>query len=231
MNKYLKTSLIIFTAFIASFYCYYELFNQYLQSPTNSLEASNTTIQFILLVTGIITIVFLYINYQQQRNLIRKQQKESEYNKENGEFNRALSIIYQQLEYSNKRLTTIKYKLPFDENTIMGYINKDLDTTIEKKTYNKNTTDLVLRELTKEIDFFVEVINNHSLSISRKIELNKIVYWNIGTELEQYITGLSEIFEQNKEKVDADPNSDIYSEWYTRYHKIKKLKSYLTGSF
>ncbi|VTP97570.1 hypothetical protein [Sphingobacterium daejeonense] len=206
---------------------YLGVYNMFYDSSPKQKDANDTTIQFILLLAGIITIIVLFINFFIQKKQLKEQKDESEYNKQNSEFNRALSIIYQQLEYTNKRLSTIKYKIPFNENTVMGYINKDLDTIIKKKIYNKESTDIILRELTKEIDFFIEVINNHSLSKSKKIELNKIVYWNIGTELEEYITALSDLFDQYKEKVDADPKSDIYSEWYTRYNLIKKLKSHL----
>ena len=110
MNKYLKFSLIFALAFIAFFYFYIELYNQYLQSPTNSLEASNTTIQFILLITGIITIVFLYINYDQQREQLKEQKKEIERLTQDSEYNRIIDITYRQIEIGKTALNHTEFE-------------------------------------------------------------------------------------------------------------------------
>lgn len=65
-----------------------------------------------------------------------------------------MDIIYRQLEYTNRRFSTISHKTPFDSGTINDFIIRYLVVLKERKMYDLAVTDLIISELTKEIDFF-----------------------------------------------------------------------------
>ena len=136
MIKYLKYSLILVVIVLFVAYIYYELFNQFLITGNTPIESNNTTIQFILLVTGIITIFFLYINYDLQRKQIKSQQKEIE-------FNRVLDIVYKQLNNTTISLMELSQKREFINQsneiywTIENYLQKCNDLKIESEEPNE----------------------------------------------------------------------------------------------
>lgn len=191
MNKYLKFSLIIISTFIVFFYWYYELYNQYLQSPTNSLEASNTTIQFILLITGIITIVFLFINYQQQRNHIKVQQREIESNRKDVEFNRAIDLIYKQLERTKQQLNIgfsdlMDIRRTIKENNFYILEHYSLVGITKKFEAEQNIYETILTKSTLESEDCKFLIN--------------LIYENLFNETKNFINMFNHDFKKELER-------------------------------
>ncbi|WP_254527699.1 MULTISPECIES: hypothetical protein [unclassified Sphingobacterium] len=191
MNKYLKFSLITITAFIAFFYGYYELFNQYLESPTNSLEASNTTIQFILLITGIITIVFLYINYQQQRNQIKVQQNELESNRKDVEFNRAIDLIYKQLERTKQQLN-------------IGFSDlMDIRSTIKENNFclvEHHSLVGITKKFKAEQNIYETILKKSRLDPEDRKFLIRLIYENLFNETKTFISMFNQDFKKELER-------------------------------
>lgn len=179
MNKYLKYTLITLFVIIIFFFSYYELFNQYLNSPSNSLEASNTTIQFILLITGIITIFFLYINYDQQRKHIEIQQEEIINNTQDVELNRLLDIIYRQFEIS---LPQIKSHSAYRTlNRIMNdFEMDDYYRAQEIESYSDSILTFLIN--TKGlVNNFLFIVRNSNLELERKNFIRNIICNNLNT--------------------------------------------------
>lgn len=61
--------------------------------------------------------------------------------------------------------------------------------------------------------FFKTTINNYKLYDDKKTELLKIVYWNIGTELEEYLRVLECVFEKNKDIINKTKGTDDYTKY------------------
>lgn len=146
MNKYLKYSLILIVILIVFFFTYYELFNQFLITGNTPIESNNTTIQFILLVTGIITIFFLYINYDLQRKQIKSQQEEIE-------FNRVLDFIYKHRDNTTISLNELAEKRTFSvqSDEINWTIENFLQEYIDLKDGQIGYKDIQSFELDKYI--------------------------------------------------------------------------------
>lgn len=179
MNKYLKYALITLFVIIIFFFSYYELFNQFLQSPANSLEASNTTIQFLLLITGIVTIFFLYINYDQQRKHIKIQQEEIASNTQDVEFNRLLDIVYRQFEIS---LPQIKSHSTYRTlNRLMNDFNiPDYDRVQEIESYSESILTFLINTQGL-INNFLFIIRNSNLELERKNFIRNIICNNLNS--------------------------------------------------
>jgi len=194
MNQYLKYSLILVVIVVFLAYIYYELFNQFLVTGSTPIESNNTTIQFILLLTGIITIFFLYINYDLQRKQIKNLQNETD-------FNRALDVVYKQLEY------IVNY---IKNDEVLNQMNgKFFDDGIQHMDYHsKYQTELLnkLDKLNESLKIITFTIHSYNLTIKQKNYLLRIAVYNIGKQFLLNIK-LLQIFETKNKDEEA---SDLY---------------------
>src|SRR5690606_11318409 len=124
--------------------------------------------QFILLLTGIITIFFLYINYDLQRKQIKNLQNETD-------FNRALDVVYKQLEY------IVNY---IKNDEVLNQMNgKFFDDGIQHMDYHsKYQTELLnkLDKLNESLKIITFTIHSYNLTIKHKNYLLRIAVYNIG---------------------------------------------------
>ncbi|GGE28114.1 hypothetical protein GCM10011516_27220 [Sphingobacterium cellulitidis] len=96
-------------------------------------EANNTTIQFLLLITSIITILFLILNFKQQQNQIKS-------NKRDTEFNRALELIEKYLKLID--ISTLKTREKVLSNNLNLILSLDLLINEEKLSTPENIINL-----------------------------------------------------------------------------------------
>ncbi|WP_313235687.1 hypothetical protein [Sphingobacterium multivorum] len=149
----------------------------------------NTVIAYAGGVINLITIIFLYINYIQQKEQIKKQDEELKANKEDSEFNRALTIIYQQLEYS---------KNVFQDNLdTINVFKKEIMTLNEFYNilyYNSKVIRFMIN-IKYEITLIERLLAKSQLSTEDKQYFNKIFPSNIPYDYKliiyQFIKGMN----------------------------------------
>ena len=193
MKKYLPYIVLGIGFIMILVIIYTSLYNNLLNSTNNVFEANNTTIQLLLLITSIITILFLAINFKQQKDQIDKNIKDVE-------FNRCLDITFKQVD-----------------NTIM--LLKSNDEIIEKLNYSLNHSDItdfmgyfdLFRELTdtlfKEINFYYVLLKKTRLTQSEKINIFHIVDQNLSPNFQKLLR--SPINNMNN-TIDENENFDEY---------------------
>lgn len=137
----------------------------------NGYNSINAVIAYAGGVVNIITILFLFINYRQQKKQIENDRKDSE-------FNRALDIVYKQLEYSKRNL----YSKPYEgiyKKLMLDLIVEDYDINREiLADDNESRCDHsnLFEMLEKEIKpYQIIVTDNSLLTKNQKMLLGNLI--------------------------------------------------------
>lgn len=234
---YSLISLVIVLLFVLS---YDVIFNTILESEHSTLDVNNTTIQFILLITGIITIVMLFVNYYQQK-------KQFENNDQDAEFNKIVLLIQNQLLFTNNILkdksfyNSDVFTINKVDSTLAGYYYDVIEKVyFQVKLYDKflqNNLTLYDRKIIFSIistnfldDYIKEIIYISGLIYSEfgdddtyfQQELKNILYLNYG---EIYKNQRYEDSNITLSKTDLD---NYYGDSIIQsYNKILRLKKYV----
>ncbi|WP_099369840.1 hypothetical protein [Sphingobacterium sp. 1.A.5] len=173
----------------------------------NRFEAIGTVIAYVGGVINIVTIAFLYINFHQQKEDNFKKDQELEYN-------RALDIVYRQLEFTNKRFKPINQKVNYNRYT--NYINSPVREERNnnlKESYNiflLNSHEILyfFQFLNKEFSAYKKLLNVRGLSHDHKLKLVYIILWNIDVKLESNIERFYTLYVDWSSKFDLSDKSD-----------------------
>jgi|GEM_PF-4207160 len=184
--------LFILLFLVTLFYtCIYQLLEN---TPEANLEKNNTAIQLISLISGIITIVFLFINYKQLN-------QQNEVNKQDVEFNRALDATYKQIDF------TVNF---IKNDEVLSQINRTLFSDGIEHMNFYYTYEPVLTDKLNSVHEFLNVIkfiiHSHNIGIDKKNYLLKTAYYNIGSSFFLNLS-LLKIFDKKNENEEA---SNLY---------------------
>lgn len=185
-------------------HCYWKSKNINDADGYNSIDAS---IALMALLVNVITIIFVYATYQKQKEQIDIQREEIEDNKKDVEFNRALEIIYRQLEFTRVRFKpeNAHYIYTDYESKLVNLGNKfDYDNDIEnlytfKFLENLKTLggiDNVLSFLEIEFKLYKNMLEG--LEKKQKLKLINIITWNIDIKLEETIRVSYDVYSKYK---------------------------------
>ena len=217
-KKELQPSSILLTLLIL----YIILYLLFIHSRAN--EADKTLFDTIgnILSLGInaVTIFFVFKTYKSQKDQIEFQQKEIEDNKKDVEFNRALEIIYRQLQYTEKRFNPVNNAI--QKGRYYNYINASV---LESKNNNfkeveriffSNRLDILynIQFFNSEFEMIKDILDVEGLPKEARIKLINIYCWNIDKKLRSNLLELRKLFEfyfeeENKEKVNPILISDF----------------------
>lgn len=141
----------------------------------------NSVIAFLALILNILTVIFVYATYQTQRDTIKIQKQEIEDNKKDVEFNRALDIVYKQLEHSKERfiITDEDYERLYINQKHNDDLFRELDSLKDLLFWYRN-----------ESFFYIRFLNSSPISKSNKTFLIKVFINNIPTRFRKIIQNL-----------------------------------------
>ncbi|WP_099369839.1 hypothetical protein [Sphingobacterium sp. 1.A.5] len=191
-NREIKTVLIGFSI-ILFFSLYYNISNSTKESTTaDNIQA---VVSIITLIVSIITIYFVYKAYQSQKEQINIQQAEIEDNRKDVEFNRALDIVYRQLEISLPLIKDNDYKVFKDIVIDVETRNEDIIRTLEELEFELYDS---LRNIEIHISMFNMTLNNSKVGINDKEFLRILICTNLNSDFFNFLHTLrgfsSEIF-------------------------------------
>lgn len=140
----------------------------------NRFEAIGTVIAYVGGVINIVTIIFLYINFHQQKQDNLKKDKETE-------FNRLVNIIYKQ-----EVNTTALFKKA-------GEKIKNLNSLLKRRHIHKIFSQLdsyyaIIQELSEEMNFYYEFFHKSQLNKDDLHVLNRIIKQNFIKEFNEIKT-------------------------------------------
>lgn|SRR5690606_16994240 len=209
---------------------YIILYVMFISSKANEADKSlyNTIGNILSLGINAMTIYFVYKSYIFQRKQIEEQKNELEANKQDGEFNRALTIIYQQLEYTNKRYKPVNN--PIQLGNYLHYIVKATTEQPNDKLrifrQHSNNIKSFIKFFNLEFEIYKDVLNVESLSEESKQKLINIITWNIDTRFKSTLTKFRQLYLEwvEEEKPVDDINNTIMKE-------LEKINDFLTAKF
>ncbi len=183
MKKIFYYFILPITAFIV---VYIGVFNFFYDSSPKQKDADNTTIQFILLITGIITITMLFVNFFIQKQQLKEQKDELEKNKEDLNYNRAIDLIYKQQDFSTHRI----YAINNLNVVIQPFVDKVQNSFYSlAEEYNRlgNKELKKIKKLFKvlhdDLNIYKDVLEHTNLNEDQRVFLMKIVIENIYPKL------------------------------------------------
>lgn len=199
LTYFLIIIIVVVAVFGDSLYYYLKSLNE-TDNEYNSIQALMAVISGFV---NIITIIFLYVNYIQQNT----QNKESTID---SNYNRTITIIYQQLDYSLKRFK------PINGNSAYGYYISyvvDLSSNLNwndigaiefklKRIQKFNTIehlDTLFKFLKNELSLYESVIIGNGFSKEIQLRLIKLVLWNFDPHLERTVKDFDLLFKKFKE--------------------------------
>ncbi|GGE28125.1 hypothetical protein [Sphingobacterium cellulitidis] len=181
---YFLIAIILFVyLFGNNLYFYFKSLNQ------NDIEFPS--IQALMAIIAgfinVVTIIFLYINYMQQKDLILNQNQDAE-------FNRVLDITYKQIDIANKDLLLNK-----DESIMVQRFEKS--GTHYNVYFNPSGIIILngfLKKLTKNINILDYALNSSELNNKRKYRIYYIINNNLYSNYKHLI-------DLNKKEIESNP--------------------------
>jgi len=250
MNKekksgwYYDDTIKVALGFLGLFICYCIGVSVFISKGDDKLVGAFEAITGLSgLVLSFGTVFFVVKTYSAQKEQIRIQniqidiqKQEIEENKKDLEFNRALDIVYRQLEHTNSKFT---------------YINepshKVLNSLYNRKVLFKNILPVktFLNDYKSEIALYITIIGLERLTSSQKIQLGAIFNLNTSFQLSTIYNDIYNIINDEKEDIqgyfngyilekyvlDECFNFDGWSEQKKREHTIEKFNKELNEEF
>lgn len=165
---------------------------------TSGYNSVSAIIAGVALVVNLVTVILVYYTFKLQSDEIKRNRKDVE-------FNRALDIIYQQLEYTKKRFIpeTKSYTYSYYITILIEvaenynfYNEQEVENIfVYKKLEALNTLegiDNVLSFLEVEFRLYTNILKG--LDNVQKLKLINIITWNIDVKLEETIRVLHQIY-------------------------------------
>ncbi|GHE44375.1 hypothetical protein [Sphingobacterium griseoflavum] len=173
-------ALFIFIAFLLLwfFYSLYKHWNGIIE-PENGYNGIDTIVGMGGLLLNAVTIYFVYITYQQQRDQIIEQSKHLEKTDEQVEFERVLSVLYQQLQFTLINLKNNTYKLAMEE---IGDIELSYEDIAQHFSTNEQRYTDYIFSVAENIQLLNRIIVDNTLPVDKREYLRKIAVSNIGME-------------------------------------------------
>ncbi|MCW2259611.1 MULTISPECIES: hypothetical protein [Sphingobacterium] len=177
----------------------------------NGYNSINAVIAFISLGINILTVIFVFVTYEAQREVIRMQAKQIKDDKKDGDFTRVMELIYKQLEYTNKRFNieeienlgefSFKYSYLSLYNESLKKITVNNISLINVETTSRiGNHSRILSFFNKELEVYYKIINtNNNLSEDDRDFFTKLFVDNIDNTI---ITKI-----------------DLFQSWYYEYKK------------
>ncbi len=183
-NREIKTILFGFST-ILFFSLYYNISNTTEKSTTaDNIQA---VVSIITLIVSIVTIYFVYKAYQSQKDQIEVQKKEIDENRKDVEFNRALDIVYRQLELSLPLIKNNDYNVFLE--IVLSVVNPEKDTIFSLEDLELELYDL-LDNIEKHINMFLLTLDNINLDLKDKEYLRKLICTNLNSDFFLFLHNL-----------------------------------------
>ena len=176
---------------------YLGVYNMFYDSSPKQKDANDTTIQFILLIAGIITIIVLFINFFIQKKQLKEQKDELKKKEEELNYNRAIDLVYKQMEYSRHRLFTIK-----NINKIVTSFTDDTLNTFNNLAghYRRNGSgqlkeiQRLFRFLKEDLMIYKEILDINKIDEEKRAFIMKLVVENIYPNLHEALRQFQSVY-------------------------------------
>lgn len=202
---------------------------------TNGYNSINAIIAFIAMGINILTVIFVFITYQAQKETIRMQAKQIADDKKDGEFNRVLDIVYKQLEH-----TTVKYNTKTGSSWSTKVFFTEMSRLLTKEQFyllvnpnsgvshyfNKVFTSFFIKEF--EVYYRVIMINNQ-LSNDDRIFFTHLFVNNVDNNIIKVVELFQELYYdfQQSEQYNIQKGEDLNSRFVNIEKDLKLVLQYL----
>lgn len=185
----------------------------YLLINIKAEEQDFKTFEVVTGLTGLllstIASIYVYNAYHAQREQIHIQKQEIEDNKKDVEFNRALDIIYKQLEHTEREFKEIA----------TSYYKEISSISDKKKIYEYiRVYNWIFNVLISHYSFYEKITNRDIFSIEDKYLLYDIIDHNINLDVKGIYVKFIELFWFHNEK-------DVELKKYEEFLKEKNSKN------
>lgn len=187
-KKFNKRTLILYfgigigivLAFLAIGFAIYSHWKGIIVDNVNGYNGINAVIALMALLMNIITVIFVFATYDSQSKQISQNKKDTDYN-------RALDLIFRQLEHTNSKLSLD------NSNVLAEFINKNSDLNrvplnVDLRLFEDDNFRVYSRALSflaTEFEIYYNVIVNTTLNNGDKRFLLSIAPHNIHSKLVQ----------------------------------------------
>ncbi|MBB1643636.1 hypothetical protein [Sphingobacterium sp. UME9] len=235
LSFWLIPTIIILTALLMPFFglALYDYWKKFI-GDSSGYNSINAVVGVCVGILHILTLIFLYINFIQQRNQIEDQKEELRDNKRDLEFNRSIEVIYKQLEYCRPRFEESRFRdiivgigqdrINFRQffNDISAPLrNRDRSFNFEPTFFTNNfveSVDILLNFLQSELSVFDKQISKTVFSDETELELVEIVTRNIDENLVDGLTNLQAVYRDFKSSEHFDL---LFNQFSSRFNNIE----------
>ncbi|WET67959.1 OadG family protein [Sphingobacterium sp.] len=188
-------------------------------------NAITISVAFMALIVGVLTVVGVFFAYQSQREQIDLQKMEIEDGKKDIEFNRALDIIYKQLEHSTKTWTIegINNSNVFsrDIKDCFSDLNNDNTNCIKDFLlghFNFIPNDLYdfnefLESFDQMLNIYKKVIDSKRLDSDQKSILTDVLEENIYRQFRPFFSNAHKLYQRYLRDIDREDTQTNINAW------------------
>lgn len=202
-----------------------DLLKCYIKDDENGYDSFMASIAFVGVIMTILTVLGIFFNYKSQREQIKIQKEEIEESKKDVEFNRALDIIYKQLEYSIKIWTAdgITKSSLFSNNIKDHFKHLSIDKSdcvsqFFVGNFNFVVCDLeefngFIQKFDKMLNIYRKIVDNERFDGTQKIILMDILDENIYQQFRQFFSNTKQLYKIYLRDIDRENTQTNVTAW------------------